>query len=193
MARQGRGSLSINNHFRSFAEFRHPQVTEQNYNSSFPGTCASEMTLLVTDRATFLQESSPGRHATSLSEKANGLFRQARAPWARLAPAPKRKLAFCLCFASTRPYIPDCGSYSRCPASLSHENRFSWEPISSPPGKINLPGMKGSLEGTLGAPWARLAPAPKRKPAFCLCFASTRPYIPDCESYSRCPASFLLP
>ena len=67
--------LSKNYNFRSFAEFRHPQVTEQNRNSSFPGTCASEMTLLVTDRATFLQESSPVRHAASLSEKANGLFR----------------------------------------------------------------------------------------------------------------------
>ncbi|MBR1781278.1 MAG: hypothetical protein IJ751_07760, partial [Oscillospiraceae bacterium] len=39
-----------------FTEFRHPQMAEQNHVPSFPGTCASEMTLLMTDGPTFSQE-----------------------------------------------------------------------------------------------------------------------------------------
>ena len=38
------------------AEFRRPQTAEANQNLSFPGTCASEMTLLMAEGATISQE-----------------------------------------------------------------------------------------------------------------------------------------
>ena len=45
--------------FDGFTEFRPPQRTEQNAMPSFPGTCASEMTLLMQDRVTFAQAIEP--------------------------------------------------------------------------------------------------------------------------------------
>jgi len=48
---------------KSLAELSRPQTTEGKEAPSFPATRASEMTPFMTDRATFLQESSPVRHA----------------------------------------------------------------------------------------------------------------------------------
>ena len=80
---------------KGLAEFRRPQTREGTEAPSVPATqgewprrgkrgspggCASERTPFMTDRATFPQESSPGRHASPLSKKAFGLFRQVRFP-----------------------------------------------------------------------------------------------------------------
>ena len=44
---------------KSLAEFLRPQPQESNENPSFPATCASEMTLLMVEVVTFLQENEP--------------------------------------------------------------------------------------------------------------------------------------
>ena len=44
---------------KSLAEFLRPQPQESNQNPSFPGTGASEMTLLMAEGVTFLQENEP--------------------------------------------------------------------------------------------------------------------------------------
>ena len=54
----------------SLAEFRRPQATESDQNSSFPGTCASEMTLLMAGGATISQEIESRPPCSLLSKKA---------------------------------------------------------------------------------------------------------------------------
>ena len=59
---------------KSLAEFRRPQTTEGKEAPSFPATRASEMTPLMTDRATFLPESSPVRHASLCRKRPLAFF-----------------------------------------------------------------------------------------------------------------------
>ena len=56
------------------AELSRPQTTEGKEAPSFPATLASEMTPLMTDRATFLQESSPVRHASLCRKRPKAFF-----------------------------------------------------------------------------------------------------------------------
>ena len=63
---------------KSLAEFRRPQTPEGKEAPSFPATCASEMTPLMTDRATFLQESSPVRHASLCRKRPKAFFDKLR-------------------------------------------------------------------------------------------------------------------
>ena len=56
------------------AECRRPQTTEGKEAPSFSATCASEMTPRMTDRATFLQESSPVRHVSLCRKRPKAFF-----------------------------------------------------------------------------------------------------------------------
>ena len=59
---------------KSLAEVSRPQTTEGKEVPSFPATRASEMTPLMTDRATFLKESSPVRHASLCRKRPEAFF-----------------------------------------------------------------------------------------------------------------------
>ena len=59
---------------KSLAELSRPQTTEGKDVPSFPATCASEMTPLMTDGATFLQESSPVRHVSLCRKRPKAFF-----------------------------------------------------------------------------------------------------------------------
>ena len=59
---------------KSLAELSRPQTTEGKEAPSFPATRASEMTPLMTDRATFLPESSPVRHASLCRKRPEAFF-----------------------------------------------------------------------------------------------------------------------
>ena len=65
---------------KGLAEFRRPQTTEGKEAPSFSATCASEMTPLMTDRATFLQESSPVRHASLCRKRPKAFFDRLNSP-----------------------------------------------------------------------------------------------------------------
>ena len=65
---------------KGLAEFRRPQTTEGKEAPSFSATCASEMTPRMTDRATFLQESSPVRHASLCRKRPLAFFDKLRLP-----------------------------------------------------------------------------------------------------------------
>ena len=60
--------------WEGLAELSRPQTTEGKEAPSFPATRASEMTPLMTDRATFLQESSPVRHASLCRKRPLAFF-----------------------------------------------------------------------------------------------------------------------
>ena len=70
---------------KSLAEFRRPQTPEGKEAPSFPATCASEMTPLMTDGATFLQESSPVRHASLCRKRPKAFFDKLKAPYSAFA------------------------------------------------------------------------------------------------------------
>ena len=71
---------------KSLAELSRPQTTEGKEAPSFPATRASEMTPLMTDRATFLPESSPVRHASLCRKRPRrAFFDKPRAPAAQRA------------------------------------------------------------------------------------------------------------
>ena len=59
---------------KGLAEFRRPQTTEGKEAPSFPATRASEMTPLMTDRETFLPESSPVRHVSLCRKRPKAFF-----------------------------------------------------------------------------------------------------------------------
>ena len=63
---------------KSLAELSRPQTTEGKEAPSFPATRASEMTPLMTDRATFLPESSPVRHASLCRKRPLAFFDKLR-------------------------------------------------------------------------------------------------------------------
>ena len=89
---------------KSLAEFRRPQTPEGKEAPSFPATCASEMTPLMTDRATFLQESSPVRHA-SLCRKRPKAFFDKLTLWGAVSDgnrAPQRFLVWSQLFSNAR-------------------------------------------------------------------------------------------
>ena len=65
---------------KGLAEFRRPQTTEGKEAPSFSATCASEMTPRMTDRATFLQESSPVRHASLCRKRPKAFFDRLNSP-----------------------------------------------------------------------------------------------------------------
>ena len=60
--------------WEGLAELSRPQTTEGKEAPSFPATRASEMTPLMTDRATFLKESSPVRHASLCRKRPEAFF-----------------------------------------------------------------------------------------------------------------------
>ena len=66
--------------WEGLAELSRPQTTEGKEAPSFPATCASEMTPLMTDRATFLQESSPVRHASLCRKRPKAFFDRLNSP-----------------------------------------------------------------------------------------------------------------
>ena len=71
---------------KGLAELSRPQTTEGKEAPSFPATRASEMTPLMTDRATFLPESSPVRHASLCRKRPRrAFFDKPRAPAAQRA------------------------------------------------------------------------------------------------------------
>ena len=65
---------------KGLAELSRPQTTEGKEAPSFPATCASEMTPLMTDRATFLPESSPVRHASLCRKRPKAFFDRLNSP-----------------------------------------------------------------------------------------------------------------
>ena len=72
--------------WEGLAELSRPQTTEGKEAPSFPATRASEMTPLMTDRATFLPESSPVRHASLCRKRPRrAFFDKPRAPAAQRA------------------------------------------------------------------------------------------------------------
>ena len=66
--------------WEGLAELSRPQTTEGKEAPSFPATRASEMTPLMTDRATFLKESSPVRHASLCRKRPLAFFDTLRLP-----------------------------------------------------------------------------------------------------------------
>ena len=93
---------------KSLAEFRRPQTPEGKEAPSFPATCASEMTPLMTDRATFLQESSPVRHASLCRKRPKAFFDRLKRPADLYGPpdvfrACAMGCGVCLCLGEQTP------------------------------------------------------------------------------------------